>query len=498
MLRYNDVARKHVHNSYERKESVFDQALYYMVRSFELDLHPAPEKERDWLVYHRSRRRIGGAIDRLGRTAEPPTCKLLSECLKMIAAVRGPIPNHEVITVFLELKKGDKIFDADNHRPEHLDAQISEAVGGDEYLLRPGHLLQRCPAAGSLKEAVTGDDNSCRWPLLSDLRGKFAFVFAGQKELRSYTGSVVFQPGEIFFGGSSGDASSKERQGLVSRVTKENDREGWNRAIRNGAHFLGTDRVNFHKRGWSRTHNGMGWPFCVLSKTGGRYNCSQVSGSPSLKESRVFGVEVFSGHIGGQNDAFFLLFRDVSIPPPKRGAIRLSTLVSVADSHVPEKARGCLVARASLESDSPYFAVCRMANKGATRVYFRKTRGGDPKREDLSCDQRSCGENRMASLQLTLTQRSECVEAGGAGALPGQPFSASETACFKAPLRLVGLAASGHDARGARILFGDTRVQIGRHEETLALDDFRQVLVRDEHRKVEGDAHAGVFWERSD
>ena len=75
-LRFDQVVRKHTHNSYQRDESLFDQALYNMVRSLELDIHLSKDghtEQGNWFVYHTTKQE------------SDTTCRTLSDGLARLS-----------------------------------------------------------------------------------------------------------------------------------------------------------------------------------------------------------------------------------------------------------------------------------------------------------------------------------------------------------------------------------------------------------------------------
>ena len=55
-LRYNEVRQTSSHNSFQRSEGIYDQVVYWRIRSLEIDLHLGkPFRDalkKDWYVYH--------------------------------------------------------------------------------------------------------------------------------------------------------------------------------------------------------------------------------------------------------------------------------------------------------------------------------------------------------------------------------------------------------------------------------------------------------------
>ena len=55
-LRYNEVRQTSSHNSFQRSEGIYDQVVYWRIRSLEIDLHHGkPFRDalkKDWYIYH--------------------------------------------------------------------------------------------------------------------------------------------------------------------------------------------------------------------------------------------------------------------------------------------------------------------------------------------------------------------------------------------------------------------------------------------------------------
>src|SRR5437868_14570776 len=87
---YNQVRAKSSHNSYQRIESIGDQIVYHRVHSLELDIHMSGAAG-DFQVFHDT-------------DSTNNRCRTLTGCLRNITAEHDLNPNHEVITIFIDLK----------------------------------------------------------------------------------------------------------------------------------------------------------------------------------------------------------------------------------------------------------------------------------------------------------------------------------------------------------------------------------------------------------
>ncbi len=272
-LPYDRWRQKSVHNAYDRRESIHAQLAEHGFRSVELDIHESRlgigAKARDWWVFH---------VDLPG--FDDSSCDTLSECLGEIDAFRSEAPQHDVLTLFIDLKDA---FGRESHGPRELDALMRAAFPAGS-LYEPRDLLARCPEAAGLREAVTGD---CGWPTLGELRGRVLVVLTGGdlcrrgSALRAYLEGTTSERaafvapelseacslktqsrvhGSIFFN-LRGDAHHHAREiaqsGLVSRGYGGglqggiNDRTKWREALEAGVQILATDRVDAERDPWT-------------------------------------------------------------------------------------------------------------------------------------------------------------------------------------------------------------------------------------------------------
>jgi hypothetical protein len=264
-LRYNQVRQISSHNSYDRcglnplrcsPKGSLEQQADVGVRSFELDLWSqgrgpgaADPPPADWAVFHATNMRHGG-----------DHCERLSQCLQKLRGWHEAHPGHEVITLWLELKRGW----SNGHSPAELDRRLQAQLG--DTMLRPPQLMARCPRARSLQEAL----RSCQWPTLDELRGKVLVVLMGNnRAARDYletvdggrsrpcfvapelagSGASTLRdwPGAVFFNLHNTDGMAGARlafsENLVSRVWRLDGTSEWQEAREGRAHHLATDAV---------------------------------------------------------------------------------------------------------------------------------------------------------------------------------------------------------------------------------------------------------------
>jgi hypothetical protein len=465
--RYHEVQQKAVHNSYERDEALLDQLIYHRVRALELDIHIGkwtwPDVPGDWYVYHTN-----------GPGLNNTSCHRFSDCLRELSAFQRATPDHEVTTVFVDLKDA---FKADGHTPEDLDTRIRSGLD-KSALFTPADLLARCPGATSLRAAVAG---GCAWPALAELRGKIIFALTGgdlcgsDSVLGAYLGQgaattsrVAFvapdltdacplskldtiAPDAVFFNmdyPNADKAKGAHAAGLVSRVyyggvTGGLDQEDhWNTARADKAHFLATDKVNFEETPWAVTHSARGYPFSCFA------GCD-----PALEEkARLLSLRVRSGDLWGSSDNFDFLHEN-----DESEQVTWTAQISTANSHVEPFAKGCLMARAALSADSAYFAVCRPADGHAIRVQVRAKTGADTTETEVPILPSDTIVNESVTfVKLELLGPAATPTAKGYASQDGATWVLITSAALPVPLPYRGVTASAHgSADPVKFLFGD-------------------------------------------
>ncbi len=145
------------------EERLADQLLVDHVRGLELDIHKATTRIGSWDVFH----------------TEPgdSLCDTLEQCLQLIRAVHHALPQHDAITVVLELKElDDSNFDLD-HTVDDLDALLRAQLGA--ALFEPKDLLARCAAKNFCVDDVRACVAAVGWPAVDELRGRVLFGVMG-------------------------------------------------------------------------------------------------------------------------------------------------------------------------------------------------------------------------------------------------------------------------------------------------------------------------------
>lgn len=441
-LRYLDVRQKSAHNSFQRDETLLDQIVYHRVRSLELDIHHSSSKSPtiagEWYVYH---------VDIVDDSSH---CRRLSQCLAQIAAAAQALPEHEVITIWVDLKDG---FIA-GHQPVDLDALLEASFGA--RLLTPGELLAACPAATDLRQAVTMPD--CGWPELAALRGRVLVALTGgslvdpTSKLSTYVGAdpgaraafaapdlgdpaALATTTAIFHNLAIADAdlaAAVHTAGLVSRVWVADNANAWTTAESAGANHIATNKVNVAIDAWASTAGPGGWPF----------RCIEDCDAPASEPGALLSATIDSGDLWADADDAMLATWESA------GDVTLTALLAAPSSHVEPFAKTCLIARASEDPAAEYLAVCRPADDQPLRVQLRASAGADSEAIELGDIE---GLSSETPAFARLEREGTCVR--GLASTDGLAWSKLGEHCFAAPLPLVGLAASSHDAGVLRLVY---------------------------------------------
>ena len=118
-LRYDDVRQKSIHNTFQRIEGIYDQIVYWRVRSLEADIHTShvfddPDTGGDfdeWFVFHHT----------FDMSSSVHT---LDDFLRVCAGAHRALPEHEVITLFLDIKDGFPARITSPHSRARFDALV--------------------------------------------------------------------------------------------------------------------------------------------------------------------------------------------------------------------------------------------------------------------------------------------------------------------------------------------------------------------------------------
>lgn len=462
-LRYDDVRQKSVHNTFQRIEGIFDQIVYWRVRSLEADLHTSHALDDaetggeldEWFVYHHS-------FDMAS------SVHTFDDFLRVCASAHRAAPDHEVITLFLDIKDGFPAKITSAHSRARFDTLLEHHLGGQ--LFRPSDLAARDPGAGSLREVV----RRVGWPTLRELRGRFVVALTGSEhQLSNYVGSreaptdrAAFLTGyaesvadigrrdDVVVYNMSRDhvglAAEVGRQGFISRGYYIDDRIAWGEAVAARCHHIATDMVNARLDAWSSTTGRTGFPFRALDGPTPR----------QAEAGEVGGVWARSGDIWDREDSCWFQH---GVVRPDDGDRSYVFAVCGPNSHTEQWTKGGVMARETSEPGSRYFGVFRPGAGHGLRVQFR----ADPNRSTTALERHigptwrfgsHVAQDSVAHVRLDVTRGGR--RCAGFGSIDGTDWVELGEFEFERPLTLQGLAVSSHgQRRGAKYLFvpGDGR-----------------------------------------
>ncbi|WP_054113508.1 Ca2+-dependent phosphoinositide-specific phospholipase C [Marinagarivorans algicola] len=441
--RYNDIQQKSSHNSYARDEGLLDQLIFHRVRSIELDLFRNGSSGQDWRVMH------------IPFFDEGSNCYSLKDCFSLLKLFDEQYPDHEVVTVWFDMKNG---FSA-SHTPNALEGLISRYISRSD-VLKPADLFAACPSATHLRDTVTGN---CAWPTLDRLKGKWIFVTTSDEYHTHSDGRLMFKAdgvntltdvnrsSKIFLNTSSQDnnlSNNINHQGLVSRRYVLNSESAFNTAINGKVHHIATDKINFLSDWWSKTHdanNPLAWPFRCVEHCGGRQ-----------EKVDAIGIRVNSEDISGRSDHFTFAYQKNNTEKKD-----WTVMSSVTSSHVDRWAKSCLMARASLRSDSPYFSVCRPSDNHSIVTQWRsdysdKTNNYNGRFSTPG----NIDQDDYSFMRLAIDNNGRC--ATGFGSFDGRRWELiGSKMCFSEPLQYQGIAASSHGNKEVGHIFSNLRQRNG-------------------------------------
>ncbi|MEM9101344.1 MAG: Ca2+-dependent phosphoinositide-specific phospholipase C [Pseudomonadota bacterium] len=435
---YNSVQQKSSHNSYSRDEGILDQLVFHRIRSIEFDLFKSkygnPTITDDWYVYH------------FPIFDTRSNCVRFSDCLNQLKIYDELHPNHEIVTIWFDIKDGF----SNNQSPQAFDNLIKRYIN-EQDILKPSDLFHACPGASRLKDTVRG---ACHWPSLSTLKGKWILVLTdssysnNRPERLGFSAAGVSNTRDvdssnrIFFNTDSNSQSLTQyifQEGFVSRRYVLNDANGFNAALNGQTHHIATNKVNIFQDSWSKTHNNQGWPFRCVNRA-----CEQNESSEN-----IIGITVNSEDIWGNNDHFIFLQKNKET---HNG--RWTTAIHVTSSHVDEWAKACMMARASLSMNSPYFAVCRPSDKHKIRIQWRDDFGSNSGALDTHITHVSgIAQADLSFIKMDVYNQGKC--AAGFASPNGKQWTKIGSRCFSETLKHQGIGASSHGSRSVKHLFSN-------------------------------------------
>ena len=466
---YDKVTLKTIHNAYQRDEPLLDQMLYDNVRSLEVDIHKGKGDDApsgQWWVYH---------ID--APTQDGSSCKFFDDCLAAMAAFHKAMPNHEVVTLYVDFKD-DWVT---GHMPEDLDTHIAKVLGR-ENIAAPGDFIKACNGATTLRDAVAAP---CGFPSLGALRGKFILAGTGgsacdaNSHVSKYGNGksndrLVFLSADlnkdctleqydahkdvVFFNMSMDDkgrAQAVRDKGLIARIYKGglngglDSAEDFNAAKAAGAQQLATDKVNVVEDPWSSTTAKLGFPFSCVG-------CDDLT-----EKSPLLAVSATSGDQEGKADSAFYAYMN------DQGESTWTAAVGVPSSHVEEFAKGCLVARATEDPASPHVSFCRPFDNHPPRTQIRLTQGDSTIVEEAPAWANFSSETAFF-LRLHVRPDGDDTQVETLVSKDGKDFQTLSQRIVHASLPLRGVSVSSHGAGKLHAFFaGLTRTVTDLPNETI-------------------------------
>jgi Phosphoinositide phospholipase C, Ca2+-dependent len=419
-LHYNEIQQRAIHNAYDKHEQLLDQIIRHRVRSLELDLHARGNgqgghwgrpSQPEWFIYHTPGEQ-GNNILTLG------------DALRLLKAFHEANSKHEVITLFLELKaRGissptleDGTFEY--YTPDDLDRKIVNVLGKSN-VFTPADLLAANPGVATLFHAA-GNTDAPRatpargWPTIEELRGKFVIIVHGHNssteashpEIDDYANdananqrvgfimredlwhisdeAILANKHIVFHGGVESNRVVQLRvrfPGLVLRGPADkgksgtdNDEEKFYARQTEGCQLILTDRVDTHLAPFARTYNERLFPFGRAGFAG-----QEAWTHPSVKDRAEIGtlhlLQSRSGDLDHTADSFSFAYSPHSAPGQD---IWTAAVATTSNSSIHAWGKAVLMARASLSSSAPYFAVGRAADSHGLFIQYRSTGCGDP------------------------------------------------------------------------------------------------------------------------
>lgn len=447
---YNEIRQKSAHNTFERDEQYADVLLHHHIRSVEFDIHNAKEIGQ-WNIYHE-------------HLNDPTSVRQLTDGVKLLQQFHDLNPNHEVVTVFVDIKNA--------LNSNHTSAQFDEIIS-TLPLWTPVETMGKY---SSLSEGILKNG----WPSLSSLRGKFIFVITDHidcetgcyvsKEDDAYVrkafvalqdmSSYITCDYKVFYNleyTNRAIAATVHANGFVSRVYKSGDgvstSEEWNSLVEYKVNHLATNLVNYHEYSWSMTHNTYGYPFQAISED--IQNDLVVN---YVEDISVITSYVATGDIEGKYDDFAFRYTDIGNElQVVSQVIDWTAQISNSNSYVEEWAKGCIMARQYVSGDvnnyegSPYFAICRPADDHYLRVQYRMSKNDDTFVVEGSSSVDGIDNEGRINVKLVVEiQNNSTICQGYFSTSSGEPwFQIGSTVSFSnIQLRYHGLAASSHGHSG--------------------------------------------------
>lgn len=259
ILHYNEVCMKASHNSYQKNETIIEQLTWYDenkfncgCRAIELDISQS-KYSKDWSVGHTDSYDVH--------------CRQLSQFLSDLMSWSNNNPNHNVITIHLDLK-----HIATDNFPSDLDQYIKEHFPVKIYT--PGELI------GNSVNLSQGAVNN-GWPIIDELKGKFIICLTGDSNAKATYANTLPKERLCFADKDANlDIEPKdsnrvffnfhiyhdERDKWIETIKKcagkpnkiirtyiANSKENWVDCLSSGCNLIATDKISNHT--WAKVGN---------------------------------------------------------------------------------------------------------------------------------------------------------------------------------------------------------------------------------------------------
>jgi hypothetical protein len=413
--RLNFVRARGTHNSYEKAENLFDQLAFHDVAQVELDLRNGGWPT-DPTVYHATLGSNCSPLSKCLRILDGyhraiPNHEVVLVLLDVDKAAGGamgfawtnlltPAAFDTLINRYIgegNIYKQTDLLAGVGYDGTNCDRNSSQRPWG------PG------VTAPNSKDAI----EKCGWPVLDQLRGKFIFAFTGPDQTQVYyqnnsSKKLVFkmittihdavacnepygpdcndpdQADVIFYNlgaAHNGFAGGILARGYMTRCYGSDgglDNMEYSGAINYHCHLLSVDDPQIWSTPSSSLDSPLGYPFETFAVIDFQQNGAKDQGLPPTwnttltpSQANVVTVDALTGDIWGYDDAFHYSYQSFGSGAAANNTWTASVaefgsssfpVVGNATTQVWQWARGCLMARASTASNSPYVAVCRNAD----------------------------------------------------------------------------------------------------------------------------------------
>lgn len=247
---YHQAIFKASHNSYAKKISLIEQIKTHKFNAIEFDirrkklLKSAPEG--DWFVFHH-------LFDRKTQF------KYLSNALDVLAEYHTKTPQHQVLTVFMDMSSFSK-----KQTPDKLNTLLLSKFG--RHIFKPQDLLSFCNNTQTLQEAVL----KCGWPTLKQLKGKIIFVLTSGdlndylKQSNEAVAFVASKPKKVVkdsvFMNIAYDKNFKglselQKRNIVTRFYFVDNKEEFKDSYKKKVNFIAVDLIDSNKYPWHMISN---------------------------------------------------------------------------------------------------------------------------------------------------------------------------------------------------------------------------------------------------